>query len=124
MKRIMVVDDLPDQIFTIKQTLENLDDEYEIIGAESGEQCLELLNNGEVPDLILSETRMSGMTGRELLDRLKENPTWKDIPIFFLTAWEDKFAEGSIGDLGDGHIEKPFDMRNLKGRIDTFLKKQ
>ena len=124
MKRIMVVDDLPDQIFTIKQTLENLDDEYEIIGAESGEQCLELLNNGEVPDLILSETRMPGMTGRELLDRLKENPTWKDIPIFFLTAWEDKFAKDSIDDLGDGHIEKPFDMRNLKERIDTFLKKQ
>jgi CheY-like chemotaxis protein len=124
MKRIMVVDDLPDQIFTIKQTLENLDDEYEIIGAESGEQCLELLNNGEVPDLILSETRMPGMTGRELLDRLKENPTWKDIPIFFLTAWEDKFVKNSIGNLGDGHIEKPFDMRNLKERIDTFLKKQ
>ena len=120
----MVVDDLPDQIFTIKQTLENLDDEYEIIGAESGEQCLELLNNGEVPDLILSETRMPGMTGRELLDRLKENPTWKDIPIFFLTAWGDKSAENSIGDLGDGHIEKPFDMRGLKERIDTFLKKQ
>jgi len=122
MKRIMVVDDLPDQIFTIKQTLENLDDEYEIIGVESGEQCLELLNNGEVPDLILSETRMPGMTGRELLDRLKENPTWKDIPIFFLTAWEDKPAEDSIGSLGDGHIEKPFDMRDLKERIDTFLK--
>jgi len=124
MKRIMVVDDLPDQIFTIKQTLENLDDEYEIIGAESGEQCLELLNNGEVPDLILSETRMPGMTGRELLDRLKENPTWKDIPIFFLTAWEEKSAEDSIRDVGDGHIEKPVDMRDLKERIDTVLKKQ
>ena len=124
MKRIMVVDDLPDQIFTIKQTLENLDDEYEIIGAESGEQCLELLNNDEVPDLILSETRMPGMTGRELLDRLKENPTWEDIPIFFLTAWEDKSVGDSIRDLGDGHIEKPFDMRDLKERIDTILKKQ
>ena len=33
-------------------------------------------------------------------------------------------AKDSAGDLGDGHIEKPFDMRDLKERIDTFLKKQ
>ena len=45
----------------------------------SGEQCLELLNSGEIPDLILSETKMQGMTGLELSNKLKENPAWHDI---------------------------------------------
>ena len=118
----MVVDDIPDQIFAIKQVLESFDDEYEVIGASSGEQCIELLNNGVVPNLILSETKMLGMNGRELLNRLKENPMWEEIPVFFLTAWEDNFTENSIARLGDDYIEKPVDAEELKNRIDKVLK--
>ncbi len=63
------------------------------------------------------------MTGRELSDKLKENPAWQDIPMMFLTVWKDKFEENS--DFSDdNHIEKPFDMRDLKTRIDTVLKKK
>ncbi len=124
MKKIMVVDNEPDQIFAAKIVLENLDEEFEIIGAGSSEQCLEMLNNGEIPDLIISETRMKGMSGRELSNKLKENHLWKDIPLMFLTAWKDKF-EGASDFSGDNnHIEKPFDMRDLKTRIDTVLKEQ
>ena len=44
MKKIMMVDDEPDQIFTAKIGLE-LDGKYEIIGANSGDQCFELLKD-------------------------------------------------------------------------------
>ena len=53
MKKIMVVDNEHDQIFAAKMVLENIDEEFEIIGAGSSEQCLEMLNNGEIPDLII-----------------------------------------------------------------------
>jgi len=123
MKKIMIVDDEPDQIFTAKTALENLDEEFEVTGAGNGEECLEMLNNGDVPDLIISETRMQGMTGRELSDKLKENPAWQDIPMLFLTIWKDRF-ESNSDFSGDNHIEKPFDMRDLKTRIDAVLKKE
>jgi len=119
----MIVDDEPDQIFTAKTALENLDEEFEVTGAGNGEECLEMLNNGDVPDLIISETRMQGMTGRELSDKLKENPAWQDIPMLFLTIWKDRF-ESNSDFSGDNHIEKPFDMRDLKTRIDAVLKKE
>lgn len=123
MKKIIVVDNKPDQIFTVKTALEYFSSEYEIIGANSGEQCLEMLNNDEIPDLILSETKMHGMNGRELSDKLKENPVWQDVPMMFLTAWKDNFEENS--DFSDDdYIEKPFDMMDLKTRIDTVLKKE
>jgi len=123
MKKIMIVDDESDQIFTAKTALESFDEEFEVIGAGSAKQCLEMLNNGEIPDLIISETKMQGMTGKELLNKLKENPAWQDIPMIFLTAWKDRF-EGNSNFSGDNHIEKPFDMRDLKTRIDTVLKKE
>jgi len=123
MKKIMIVDDESDQIFTAKTALESFDEEFEVIGAGSAKQCLEMLNNGEIPDLIISETKMQGMTGKELLNKLKENPAWQDIPMIFLTAWKDRF-EGDSNFSGDNHIEKPFDMRDLKTRIDTVLKKE
>ena len=122
MKKIMIVDNEPDQIFTAKAALENLDEEFEVIGAGSSEQCLEMLNNGEIPDLIISETKMQGMSGRELSDKLKENPAWQDIPLLFLTVWKDKFEANSVFSGDNIHIEKPFDMRDLKTRIDTVLK--
>jgi CheY-like chemotaxis protein len=105
-----------------KQPWRILMNNIEVIGAGSAEQCLEMLNNGEIPDVILSETMMQGMTGRELSDKLKESPAWQHIPMLFLTVWKDKFEVDSDFS-GDSHIEKPFDMVDLKTRIDTVLKK-
>ena len=119
----MIVDNEPDQIFTVKTILETLDEEFEVIGAGSGEQCLELLNSDEIPDLILSEVKMQGMTGLELSDKLKENPAWHDIPMLFLTR-KNKF-EGNNSDFPcNDYIEKPVDAEELKNRIDKVLKKQ
>jgi len=69
MIKIMVVDDEPDQLFSIKKSLENFDSDYEVIGANGGEQCFELLKNGQIPDLILLDIMMPGMTGWTVHDR-------------------------------------------------------
>ena len=57
----------------------------------------------------------------EVFDKLKENPSWKDIPIVFLTARTDEIAENAGSFLGDDYIEKPFDLDYLKARIDNLL---
>ena len=50
-KKIMIVDDEPDQLFTTKAIIEDLNDEYEVISADSGMQCLELLKNNNIPEI-------------------------------------------------------------------------
>ena len=117
----MFVDDESDQIFAVRKALEKPDVGYEIIPAESGKKCLELLKNNEMPDLILLDIMMPEMSGWELFDKLKESPSWKNIPVVFLTARQDRINAG--GFLGDDYIEKPFDVDNLKRRIDKVLKK-
>lgn len=121
-KKIIVIDDLPDQLFTIKTSLE-MDENFQVIGFETGEQCIKYLENGNIPDVILTESRMPGMTGWEIIQKIRENPLWKNIPIAFLTAWmdikEEELEKFKISQV----IEKPFDMTDLKGRIESMMKR-
>ena len=121
-KKIMVVDDEPDLILSVKIVLENMDDEYEVISADSGMKCLQLLKDNQIPDLILMDIMMPKMSGWEIFYRLKENQLWKNIPVVFCTARSDQMANDTGSFLGDDYIEKPFDIDDLKLRIDRVLK--
>ncbi len=118
----MVVDDEPDVRYSVKCALEYYSD-YDVICVESGSSCYELLKNNEIPDLIILDIMMPGMSGWMITDRLRENSSWKDIPVVFLTARWDKFAEKLGRKLGTDYIKKPFDIEDLKKRIDKILKK-
>jgi len=121
MKKIMMVDDEPDQIFTAKIGLE-LDGKYEVIGANSGDQCFEMLKDGQIPDLILLDLMMPGMSGWTVHDRLKKKDSpYNDIPIIFLTGATDSDSK-EVGEwFGEDYIEKPYELEDLKKRIDTVL---
>jgi CheY-like chemotaxis protein len=121
-KKIMVVDDNPDVILSVKHGLEEMDVDYQITGVESGEKCLELLQT-DMPDLILLDIMMPGMSGWKTFDRIKENTTWKKIPIVFLTARTDRVAKNAGGFLAEDYIEKPFDVRELYKRISQAIEK-
>ena len=119
----MIVDDDPAQIFTVEEILKEAEGKYKVISANSGRDCLQLLKNNEIPDIILLDIMMPEMSGWETLDRLKENKDWRDIPIVFLTARTDKVAENAGRFLGEDYIEKPYEPEDLMRRIDKVLGK-
>ena len=124
MKKIMLVDDEQDQIFSIKTGFEQeYPKEYEIIPAESGKKCFELLEKNVYPDLILLDIMMPDMDGWEVFDKLKANQSWKNIPIIFLTARSDDLAAKAGAMIADDFIEKPIDITELKTRIDNVFHK-
>ena len=123
MKKILVVDDEPDQIQTIKIVLGRVDDNYEVIGANSGKECFEILDKNIIPDLILLDILMPKMDGWDVYNKIKENPEWKNIPIVFLTATDDEISKNKGESIAEDFIEKPFDVKDLKKRIDTILRK-
>ena len=108
MKKIMMVDDEPDQIFTMKTMLESRSDEYELIVANNGCECLQLLKDGELPDLIFLDIMMPHISGWELFEIIRKKPEWKKIPIVFLTARNDEVAVNAGLFLGDAFITKPY----------------
>ena len=123
MKKIMMVDDNVDLIHVVKKSLENMEDGYEVISANRGQECFDLLKEGKLPDLILLDIMMPEMNGWDVFAKLKENTEWRKIPIVFLTAKTDSFSKGFGMIPAQDYIEKPFEIADLKKRIDKILGK-
>jgi CheY-like chemotaxis protein len=122
-KKVMVVDDEEDITFSVKNGLERLDTEFRVTCVNSGIECLELLKKNQIPDLIIIDIMMPEMNGWQLLNRIREQPDWKKIPLIFLTAKTDDFSKTFGKTLVKDYIEKPFDLNDLKTRIDEIIKK-
>lgn len=122
-KKIMVVDDNIDLLYMLKKGLERLDEGYEIIGVNSGKECLELLENNELPDLILLDIMMPEINGWDVFTEIKVKPNCREIPIIFLTAKKDDYSQGFGKLTADEYITKPFEIQELKERIDKILRR-
>ena len=123
MAKIMIVDDEPDQLSTVRISLERLGVGYEIIPADSGKKCFELLRDNQIPDLILLDIMMPEMNGWEVHEKLKQTPEWRDIPVIFVSAVQDKTSKITGSIIADDYIDKPFETRELREKIDNILKK-
>ena len=121
-KKILIVDDEPDQVFTVQKSIEASSDQFEVFSATSGEQSIEFLQTHEPPDLILLDIMMPQMDGIEVIKKIRENPSWNHIPVVFLTARTDKLSIEDSMELGDDYIEKPFHRDEFLARIQSALR--
>ena len=121
-RKVLVVDDNPDILIAVKEGLEAIDENIEVIAVESGEDCISLLLREKInPDVILLDIMLPEMSGWEVYNRLKEKEEWRKIPVIFITARTDEKARRIGTFLAEDYIEKPFDIRELKERIDKVL---
>ena len=67
---IWVVDDDPGVTYTVKYGLEKLDSNYKIVTVNSGKECLKLLENNQIPDLIILDIMMPEMSGWTTLQKI------------------------------------------------------
>jgi len=122
-KKILVIDDNMSIIYSVKEGLERRYEKYEVEGALGGKQGLEVLERGDQPDLILLDIMMPDMNGWDVFATLQENENWKNIPVVFLTAKSDDYSKGLGKIVCKDYIEKPFEVEDLKNRIDAVLMK-
>ncbi|MEM2933557.1 MAG: response regulator [Methanocellales archaeon] len=115
-KKVMIVDDERDVVNLFE---EMLSDNYQVIKAYSGEECLEKLKL-EKPDLILLDILMPEMNGWQVLEKIKQYPELKDIPVIMLTAVKPDF---SILQKGiENYIVKPVARGELINTVNEFFK--
>jgi len=108
--QILYVDDEPDNLIAFKAVFRR---EYRLLICESGKEALEILEREDV-DLIISDQRMPGMTGSELLEQVRLK--YPDVVRMILTGYADM---GSIIDaINKGkiyhYISKPWDVDDLR----------
>jgi len=119
-KTILVVDDEPDILLTVSQTLEMFG--YKVIQAKDGVECITKLNDLDIiPDLVLLDIMMPDLSGWDVAAKIKENPSWQKIPIVFLTAKGDTMSIGMGNLAAVDYIVKPFDVRDLKERVEKVF---
>ncbi len=120
-KKILFIEDEPDQIMMISLRLER--NGYEVVSSMSGEGGLKMAV-GEKPDLILLDVIMPGMDGFEVCRRLRKDPVTKHIPIISTTAAGMDDVENQCLTAGaDDCIRKPYDPTDLLIKIHRLLEK-
>jgi two-component system cell cycle response regulator len=120
MKKILVIDDYPDNVFLIQDRLEKAG--YEVVTAYDGTAGLNKAYD-ENPDLILLDVMMPDISGFEVCKRLAADKRTKLIPIILLTALidSDNVKEGLDAGAFD-YIKKPFNKAELLSRIKSALR--
>ena len=122
-KKILIVDDDPGIRLTVQYGLKEISSEYEILNAENGEECLKKLRTEDLPDLILLDIMMPKVNGWDVAAEIRKNDKWDKIPILFLTAKTDCNSKNYGSIVSNDYITKPFEIDDLKKRIDDNLKK-
>lgn len=119
--RILVVDDAADNRLLLKMLLE---DDYDVIEADSGESCLSQVNQ-QLPDLILLDITMPGMSGYEVCVHLRKQKETEHLPIIFVSALvgaEQRLEGFEAG--ADDYLTKPVDAESLFSKISACLTRQ
>ena len=120
MKRILVIDDLPENVLLLKDRLEQ--EGYEVLTADCGKRGIEKAT-GELPDLILLDVMMPDINGFEVCKILVNDSRTSDIPILLITAKTDAedIKEGLDAGAFD-YIKKPISKIELLARVKSALK--
>jgi len=120
MKKILIIDDYPDNVFLLQSRLEN--EGFEVIKAYQGETGIQKAVE-EKPDLILLDIMMPDMSGFDVCKTLTAHQATKLIPIILLTALTeaDSIKEGLLAGAFD-YIKKPFNRIELIARINSALR--
>ncbi len=118
--KVMVVDDEEDIVKIVRISMELAD--FEIAEAFSGEECMEQLKKGNIPDLMLLDIMMPGISGYEVCSKIKKDENLRNIKVVMLTAKGQKGdAEEGLKAGADDYIIKPFDPYELIEQIKEIL---
>jgi len=97
---------------------------YEVTEVEDGQEALDLLENGNVPDLLITDSLMPRLNGLQLVRKVRESPdaAISKLPIVMLTSrqGEQDIIEGLEAGLDD-YVIKPFSPDELAARVRTVL---
>lgn len=116
--RVLVVDDLVDNIDILKEILK---DHYDVLIAKNGKMALKIIDS-QMPDIVLLDIMMPDINGYEVCQQIKGSSVTKHIPVIFITAMttiEDEqkaFAAGAVD-----YITKPITPLTTLARVANHL---
>ena len=122
MAKVLVVDDEPNIVLSLEFLMEQAG--FEVVTAEDGEQALARVNDSQ-PDLLLLDISLPGISGFDVLERLRSEEATAQLPIIMLTAHgRDVEREKGMALGADDYITKPFSTQSLVEKVKALLIKE
>ncbi|WP_432695680.1 response regulator transcription factor [Marinobacterium sp. YM272] len=119
MPRVLIVDDEANILLSLEFLMQQSG--YEVVTAGDAESALEMIRN-QLPDLVLLDISLPGMSGFDLLEILRSEETTRTLPVIMLTAHGREIEKEKGMALGaNGYITKPFSTRELVARVEALL---
>ncbi len=126
-KNLLLVDDDADDHEIFLEAVKEIDSSVHCTCLFDGEAALKKLNgdDGDLPDLIILDTNMPKVTGRQILTELKNSLHLKDIPVIMYSTF---FSDRDIEDLMQlgavHHLSKPSKFEDFRNSLNDILKKK
>jgi two-component system cell cycle response regulator len=119
-KKILIIDDIIENIFMIKDCLES--ENFTFIESTDASSGFELAKS-EIPDLIILDVMMPKIDGFEMCNLLSNDQTTKEIPIIILSALNNsEMIKKGLESGATDFIAKPFDCIELIARVRSALR--
>lgn len=120
--RILVIEDSEDILYLMKIDLEQMG--YSVLVAKDGTSGLEIAQR-ERPDLIISDIKMPGIDGYDLIKSLRSMDELASTPVIALTGFDrKKDAEQALSAGYNAHLSKPVDLGKLSALIEALTAQQ
>jgi DNA-binding response OmpR family regulator len=116
---VLIVDDDEDMLHIIDYSLSA--DGFDVKVSHNGDNVWDIITRSR-PDIILLDIQMDGVDGSTICQKLKENKNTSGIPVIMFSANDNvQFISKSCG--ANGFIEKPFELKKMKIKINDLLVK-
>ena len=116
---VLILDDDPNIRMLLEYVLRK---HFHTASRENGLEALAWLAENPLPDLILTDLEMPGLSGFELLQQLRISGYYRHIPLLVFSGFEDEQVKEKCLDAGaNGYILKPFDPATIVSRINSIL---
>lgn len=113
--KILIVDDSPLNITLLKRFLSKMD--YDISTADNGTDAIHLIHNA-IPDLVLLDLMMPGISGYEVLESLRDNQSTSNLPVVVISALDEEDDIRLAYEKGaSAYLQKPVKKEELINKV-------
>jgi DNA-binding response OmpR family regulator len=126
-KRLLLIDDDQDDHEFFMEALQEIDSSITCTAFFDGEQALgQLKSSGiEMPDLIILDTNMPKLNGKQILAELKRIPHLKEIPVIMYSTFFSERDNIELTNLGAMHyLEKPSKFEEFRNTLKELLERK
>ncbi len=113
--RVLLIEDSPGDARLLLELLKESEVKAEVMVAKDGREALSCLETAAHPDLIILDLKLPGMSGHEILEEIKSNPSQRFIPVIVLSSSSDETDILESYDLqASCYITKPNDLSHYE----------